>query len=160
VILDWSIALIAAPAVLLLGALLFRAGGWKFRLEHVLEHGHDASSSSRITSVEIVVERSSQWFHFFGSRIMFQGESVAFKVVCKNAKGIVVTPTDVTAVVNPPTLATDVVSADGTAGTLSAAVDQSGPGTLVATAGGVASAPFAFTVDVDNKVASVEVQLV
>ena len=39
---DWSDALVAAPIVLIIGAVLFKAGGWYHTLKHVLEHGHDA----------------------------------------------------------------------------------------------------------------------
>lgn len=153
----WDTALMVAPFLLVVGILCFHIGGLRAQLDHVLEYGH--RSASAVATVEVVVERTSNWFHFFGRRIMLQGDVLNFRVVCKNARGIVVAASDVTATVTPTGLAAATVAADGSNGTLTAAVDQNGPGTLTATAGGVTSAPFSFTVDVDNKIASVEVQV-
>lgn len=50
---DWSLVLIAAPFVLLVGALIFHAGGWRARLLHVLEHGHAVDPpAAPVTDVE------------------------------------------------------------------------------------------------------------
>ncbi len=39
--LDWTDLVIAVPCVLLLLVFVFKIGGWKHVLDHILEHGHE-----------------------------------------------------------------------------------------------------------------------
>lgn len=88
---------------------------------------------------------------------MLQGEDFKFTVVCKNKHGVVVPATDVTVAASPTTLGTVVVVADGSAGVFTAAVDQVGPVSLMATAAGVPSPAYPLTVEADVVVSTVEI---
>jgi hypothetical protein len=148
---DWVWIVVVAPLIVLSYVLAFEAGGWYYRFKHVEQFGHPGLQNA-VTSVKIV-PRNRQ---FFWSSIMTQdvkqGATFAFDVVCKNAQGVVVAPQSAVSVaVDPTSLGT------ATPTSFVAAADQTGSGTLVATADGVASPAFSINVVADSVVASVEI---
>jgi len=88
---------------------------------------------------------------------MLQGDSLKFTVVCKNKHGVVVPSADAAVTVSPATLGSVTAGVDGSAGSFTADAHQVGVGALVATAGGVSSAPFPVSVEADVAIATVEI---
>lgn len=149
---DWSSVVIVAPVIALILIGVFEAGGWYYKLKHVQEFGHPALRSEVAFVAIVPHKRPHHFWRFKMAQDIVQGDSFAYDVVCTTARGKVVAPKATpTVAVSPDTLGA--ASATG----FKAAVDQVGPGTLVATADGVASAPFEINVVADDVVATVAI---
>jgi hypothetical protein len=88
---------------------------------------------------------------------LVEGGILNFTVVARNKFGTIVSVSDASVTLSDATLGSVSVSADGSAGVLTASTGVVGSGELVASAAGVSSAPFSFDVVADTTVATVEV---
>jgi hypothetical protein len=149
---------LVAPLIVLLLVGVFHLGGLHYKLQHILEFGHNPQTpDTKIVLVKIVPSVR----HIFSWRgnmaTVNQGSDFLFTVACFNAAGLPVTPTDASVSVDVAALGSATVNSDGSGGDFKAGTTQVGSCNMVATAGGVMSSPFTMSVVADNVIKTVTI---